>query len=33
VAVAGFAAVVITAMKSGKKPSLEKILGAVSSKN
>lgn len=33
VAVAGIAAVVFTAMKSGEKPSLQKILGAVSSKN
>lgn len=33
VAAAGVAAVVFTAMKSGEKPSLEKILGAVSSKS
>jgi hypothetical protein len=33
VAVAGIAAVVFTAMKSGEKPSLQKILGAISSKN
>lgn len=33
VAVAGIAAVVFTAIKSGEKPSLQQILGAVSSKN
>ena len=33
VVVAGIAALVFTAIKSGEKPSLEKILGAVSSKN